>query len=364
MIEKKKEHSRARKYLLTINNPDKHNLSHDIIIQTIKESKIAVRYFAICDETGAGGTYHYHVFLYFRNAIEFDTIKSMFPTANIQTAQGTAMQCKSYLLKSHKDHCKDANGFYSYKDTSGKIHEGQNHTDTFEEFGEMPEDKQGKRTDLEYIYNLVTEGYTNAEIVELRPDVAIKHLDKLNRLRHDYLADKYKSTRRLDLRVHYVTGRTGAGKSRDVLDAHGDSNVYRVTDYQHPFDSYKQEPVIVFEEFRSSIRLQDMLNYLDIYPLDLPARYSPKVACYTTVYVISNWTFEMQYAELQKDAEQKSSYDAWVRRFNGFVKDYTDEGIITYPTIQDYLNSFKKVPKGVKTPFETDGDSEPVPFDD
>ncbi len=364
MIEKKKEHSRSRKYLLTINNPADHNLTHDIIIQKIKDSKIAVRYFAICDETGSSGTYHYHLFLYFRNAIEFDTLKAMYPVANIQSALGTATQCKSYLLKSHKDHNKDADGFYSYKDASGKVHEGQNHTDTFEEFGEMPEDKQGKRSDLEYIYNLVKEGYTNAEIVELRPNIAIKHLDKLNRLRHDYLADKYKSTRRLELRVHYITGRTGAGKSRDILDEHGDCNVYRVTDYQHPFDSYNQQPVIVFEEYRSSIRLQDMLNYLDIYPLDLPARYSPKVACYTTIYVVSNWTFEMQYSELQKDIEQKSSYEAWIRRFNGIVKDYTLEGIITYPTIQDYLHRFKKLPEGVKSPFDTDEDSAIMPFDD
>ena len=101
-----------------------------------------------------------------------------------------------------------------------------------------------------------------------------------------------------------------------------------------------------------------MLNYLDIYPVILPARYTPKICCATTIYVVSNWTFEMQYAEIQKDPEQKSSYEAWIRRFNGYVKEYTENGIITYPTMQDYLQRFKKIPTGMKTPFDYDDSSE------
>ena len=180
------------------------------------------------------------------------------------------------------------------------------------------------------------------------------YIDKINKLRHSYLTDKFRGTRRLNLKVHYITGATGTGKSRDILDEHGDENVYRVTDYQHPFDSYQCQDVIVFEEFRSSIRLQDMLNYLDIYPVTLPARYSPKVACFSEIYVVSNWTFEMQYSELQKDPEQKSSYEAWIRRFNGVVKEYTKSGIITYPTIQDYLKrneEFRPVTDEDEMPF-------------
>lgn len=353
MIEKKQKNTRSRKYLLTINNPESHGLSHQTIISKINESKIAIRYVALCDEVGENGTYHSHVFLYFRNAIAFDSIKHMFPAANIQTALGTAEQCRSYLRKDHKEHNKNADGFYEYKDASGTVHKGQNLIDFFEEFGELPKDHQGFRSDLEQLYDYVKEGYTNAEIVDLMPKIAIRYLDKINRLRHDYLEDKYKGTRRLDLKVNYIFGATGTGKSRDILDEHGDSVVYRVTDYEHPFDSYKQEAVIVFEEFRSSLRLSDALNYMDIYPIDLPARYAPKVACFTTIYVVSNWPFENQYSELQKDPEQQSSYNAWVRRFNGVVKEYTGSGtVITYPTMQDYLQRFRKLPEGAKTPFD------------
>lgn len=56
------------------------------------------------------------------------------------------------------------------------------------------------------------------------------------------------------------------------MEKHGYGNVYRVTDYNHPFDRYNQEPVLCLNEFRSSLQIGDVLDYLDGYPLALPAR--------------------------------------------------------------------------------------------
>ena len=112
-----------------------------------------------------------------------------------------------------------------------------------------------------------------------------------------------------------------------------------------------------------------MLNYLDIYPVTLPARYSPRVACYDTVFVVSNWTFEQQYAEIQKDSEQRSTYEAWIRRFNGFVKEYYDVGKYRlYNSMQEYLHrheQFHVIPEGTKTPFDEEGEynQQELPFE-
>lgn len=347
------EMTRCRKWLLTINRPIEHDVSHESIKKALE--KYQIRYMAMCDETGSQGTYHIHLYIYFENAIIFKTLKQLFPSANIQAVKGTSEENRNYILKALPEHNKDAQGFYCYKDSSGKEHKGQNHTATFEEIGDCPEEHRGKRNDLIRMYQLVKEGMSNSEILEICPETAIKHVNKLDKLRHDYLINKYKSQRRLDLKVHYVSGKTGSGKSRDILDMWGDENVYRVTDYQHPFDSFQNELVMVFEEFRSSLRLQDMLNYLDIYPVTLPARYAPKVATFHTVYVVSNWSFKMQYAELQKDRDQKPSYEAWVRRFNGEVKIYGDNGITVYPTMQDYLNRDEG--------FQLIGNDDEIPFD-
>jgi hypothetical protein len=73
------------------------------------------------------------------------------------------------------------------------------------------------------------------------------------------------------------------------------------------------EDVMVFEEFRESLPIQEMLQYLDGYPLKLKARYQDRVACYTKVYVISNWSFYAQYKKEQKT--DKKTIDAFKRRF-------------------------------------------------
>lgn len=343
---KKIKNISGRKWLITINNPEKHGFSRENVIEKSHSLK-NIEYIAFSEEFAPStNTQHYHLFLYRSTGLSLQTLRNLFPNCRYDRANGSSLDNRNYVFKEGK-------WALSKKEES-------NVKESHYEFGECPIESQGARTDLEYMYQLVKDGCTNAEILEKCPETAIKHIDKLNKLRHAYLIDKFRGQRRLDLQVHYVSGKTGTGKSRDILDEHGDENVYRITDYQHPFDSYQCEPVLVFEEFRSSLRLQDMLNYLDLYPVTLPARFAPKVGCFTTVYVVSNWTFEMQYAELQKDLEQVASYEAWIRRFNGVVKVYNDTGITTYPTIQDYLHRhFEPLPPEVKTPFD-DSDNQDI----
>lgn len=45
-----------------------------------------------------------------------------------------------------------------------------------------------------------------------------------------------------------------------------------------------------------------MINYLSIYPIQLPARYRDRVACYNTVYITSNLPIDRQYISVQEDA--------------------------------------------------------------
>lgn len=68
-----------------------------------------------------------------------------------------------------------------------------------------------------------------------------------------------------------------------------------------------------------------MLNYLDIYPLTLPARYSDRVACYTTVYITSNIPLEEQYQEIQRC--KLETWRAFLRRIH-VVREYRRDGTV------------------------------------
>ena len=74
----------------------------------------------------------------------------------------------------------------------------------------------------------------------------------------------------------------------------GGTSYHRVTDYQHPFDSYSGEEVLILDEFDGEMRLSTLLNVLDIWPTMLPARYADRVAAYSQVILVSNeapWSF-------------------------------------------------------------------------
>ena len=150
-------------------------------------------------------------------------------------------------------------------------------------------------------------------------------------LRHTFssiLEEKYRNVFR-QMTVTYIFGPTGTGKTRSVKEGCGYSNCYAVSDYHHPFDGYRGQKVMLFDEFHSSLPLNSMLQYLDGYPLELPCRYANKQACYTEAYIISNLPLEKQYVSEQH--EKPEAWDALLRRINcvrvfdldGSHKDYT-----------------------------------------
>lgn len=220
--------------------------------------------------------------------------------------------------------------------------------ETFEEFGTMPLAGHGRSTELAQLYQMLKDGYSNVEILETNPD-NILNLQQIDKARLEILYDKYKNERRLDLIVTYVCGETGVGKSKNILDTHGDSNVYRVTDYKHSFDSYSGEDVMVFEEFRSDLPIGNILNYADVYPLQLPARYNNKQACYHYVYIVSNWRLEEQYQNIRQ--EHPKTWQAFLRRIHK-VRIYKDVGVWEEYDTTEYLNGFYRIRDGERTPFD------------
>lgn len=306
-------------FQLTINNPLEYGFDHLNIKKTLIEGFTTLRYFCMADEIGKGGTPHTHIYVCFYSRVRFSTIKKKFPPAHIETAHGSVQSNIDYIRK---------RGKWEDTDKAETSVEG-----TFDEWGTAPIQK-GVLKNMEELYKMIESGYSNAEILSINNDYILS-IDKLDKVRTMLLTEKYKGVRRTELKVVYISGATGTGKTRGVLDAHGDENVYRVSDYQHPFDGYGYQPVLVFDEFRSSLKLSDMLNYCDIYPLQLPARYANKFACYKTVYIISNWKLEEQYTEVQKDNPE--SWKAFLRRIHE-VRTYDADGQITvYDTVDSYL---------------------------
>ena len=296
--------AQSRKWLLTINNPLDHGMTHDEIID--RAQKFNPDYVCLADEIGASGTLHTHVYLYSSSPMRFGTVKKRFPTAHIDKATGTSKEIRDYVCKQGK---------WADTDKAQTSVEG-----TFKEFGTLPSASQEKSPKMAQLMQDVKDGYSTTEIIENDPSFAFK-INDIEALREKLLFERFRKENR-PVKTNYLFGDSGTGKTRSIYEKHPPEDVYRITDYSGQsgarFDDYHGEPVIVFEEFHSQVPISAMLNFLDIYPLRLPARYRDRVACFDTVYITSNIPLEQQYQEIQR--KELETWRAFLRRIHSVTE--------------------------------------------
>lgn len=306
--------TQARKWALVINNPLEAGLDHAAIRKILH--RFSPTYFCMADEIATTGTYHTHIFLLAPSPIRFSTIKNRFPTAHIEKAYGSAKTNRAYILKE---------GRWADTDKAETSVSG-----TFEEWGDLPAEKEEEAPEMFKLIQDLRAGKTVMEIIEDNPKLAFR-IREIETLRQAILEEKYSAENRA-LEVTYLYGASGTGKTRGIFEKHDRKSICRITDYGGRngvrFDAYHCQDVLVLEEFHSQIPISAMLNYLDIYPLTLPARYTDRIACYTKVYITSNIPLEEQYRDIQR--YQMETWRAFLRRVQNVIEYLRDGSTVQH----------------------------------
>lgn len=318
--------SQSRKWQLVIMNPrekEKYKQYWDnpaLLLEYIKACYPKVEYACISLERGLeeGHIEHIHIFMYADAFIRKSSFKDNFPNVHYESCRGSCLDNRNYLFKMGK---------WELTEKVKERIEGMQF-----EYGELPKERQGRRTDLNALYEYIKEGKTNAEIYAISP-AYMKYANSLDRIRQDIIRERSKTQWR-DVEVTYIWGASGTGKTRTIMESHGYENVYRTTDYSHPFDGYICQEVLDLEEFRSDLRISDMLQILDGYPVELGARYANKQACFTKAYITTNIDLWDQYKNKQEDDWE--TFKAFIRRIKK-VKVYHSKTDIKEYSIVDYI---------------------------
>ena len=279
----------ARRYILTINNPIQ---TDDAFSDYVK----GLEHFKYCIFQREKGheceTEHFQVFIIFSIAKRFTTIKNYFPTAHIEETKGTNAQCREYCSKS---------------DTlvSGPY-----------ELGQFAEERS--RTDISNYIEMVKLGASDEELSTLFPKLYLSNISKNAVIRGKYLESQY-LTKFRDIEVTYIYGKPGSGKTSYIYNNFGFESVYNVPMYDYTaFDNYNCEDILLLDEFTGQWSVQYMNKLLDRYPLRLRARFANKVACYTKVFIISNYKLSELYKTEQ--AENLDIYNSFKRRIKTILK--------------------------------------------
>jgi len=280
-----KKSERSISYILTI--PFKHN-NKIIKIKDIVSKLSPYKYLVFQLEQGQDTGYkHYQLYVEFENARYWTSIQKIFGFAHIEIRNGTQKEAYDYCTK---------------EDT--RLH------GPFE-FGKRPvfNSKNTNSGLREKFIQAISLGASDRDLLLQFPTIFKKQM--VDEYRSILGVKDYYEVNNRDLEVIYLFGLSGVGKSSYIRREHEANDIYVVSDYdKDPFGNYNGQDIIVFDEYRSNFNLTQILQYLDIYPLFLPSRYTNKLAKYTKVYVVSNWSLEQQYINLPHQDRQ-----AFLNRF-------------------------------------------------
>ena len=289
----------SRKWLLTINNPAEIGLTHNRIKELLALSN--PDYSCMVDEIATTGTPHTHVFVYSRSPIRFNTLKSRFPTAHIDKAQGSVKECRDYLRKEGKWENTDK--------------EKTNLSKTFEEIGVIPNPNNENNPELEDIIEAIKTGKSTYKIINEHPKYTFRSRD-IDILRQTFLFDLYRTKTR-KITAIYIKTYSVINAVQLIYSVFPPEDICRITYYRKngiDFDSYSDQKILVFDGFHSQVPLEAMVRYLDGMPTMLPARFNDRIACFDTVIIVS-------YLELRNQYMAERDYNSEL--FNAFLRQIT-----------------------------------------
>lgn len=214
---------RSRNWCFTLNNPTPQ--------EEMEVRLTTCEYIVFGHEKGENETPHLQGYIEFKNAKDLSSMKKSMPRAHFEKRKGTAKQAADY--------CKKDGDFWEQGTIS----------------------KQGHRTDLEIVADMVKEKQPMVNIAEEQAVTYIKFHRGIEALKYQLQRDRNPDIPPI---ITWSWGKTGVGKTRTAFEFH-DRNVY-IKDGTQWWNGYEQQEGIIIDDFDGRWPFRDLLRLLDRYP--------------------------------------------------------------------------------------------------
>ncbi|MBR2882012.1 MAG: hypothetical protein IKB96_06760 [Prevotella sp.] len=310
-----KKNESARSWFCVLNNPKE--LFGDVTPEEMVNSAIEMwcedkpqRSCAVNYEIGDTGNHHMHMVLEDPAKVRFSAIQKLFKGMHIEPTRGNKEQANDYIQKKG-----------SFEEKSHTVVVPAVYRGTIKA-------NQGARKDLDIIQELLEQGMTPNEIMDM--DINYRKHEAL--IRKQFFRKRLLETPTLRMvKVVWHVGESGSGKTNtytQLVEQHGKDNVYLMTDYDNGgFDNYCAEPILFMDEFKGNFRFQTLLNYLDKYPVQVHCRYANAYALWNEVHITSVFPPEEAYRSMVEPSERdKDKIDQLFRRITTICYHYKENG--------------------------------------
>lgn len=274
--------SRHRRWFLTVPAEGDKGVNRDELEQALEPYSAYLGQL----EQGEGGTEYRHWQLVLVNdePIRFSTLRRKLPTAHLEPVKN--LRAALAYVQKEDTRVEDEKPL-----VKGEISPGPG---------------QGHRSDLDELRTRILQGQETADELILSDSSAWRH----SRLVGDLVSarDRRRQEGKLrNVQVRVVFGDTGTGKTRATLDGlQSLGSVCRVTHWgPGAFDGYDGQENLVLDEFAGQPPIEELLTWLDRYPVALPARYRARQAAFVRVVLCSNappWTWYRYAPKAQRAA--------------------------------------------------------------
>lgn len=221
----------------------------------------------ICPTTSRS---HLQGYVEFNTTLRLAALKKLSNSAHWESAKGSREQCVAYCQKQDSR----AGGEDPVYSTCDPI------------LSEKA--TQGKRNDLLECAQLISSGeWDRAQVYDQRPDLVLKFTKGVNELLRYREQSNTKQQR--SVTVHVIHGPAGSGKTRYAF---GDGRDVFILENSNAnavwWDGYMGESRLIIDDFYGWIPHNQLLRFLDIYPLRLDIKGGTCYAQWDTVYITSN----------------------------------------------------------------------------
>lgn len=270
-----KNSRRSRRWVFTLNNPSD--------ADSVPDEWASWAYLVWQKERGEEGTPHLQGFVCWSKPASLAFCKSQSPRAHWEIARGTLDQCVAYCTKKET------------RELGPWVR------------GHKPQ--PGKRNDIIDVTEAIDEGMSLAEVAKSYPSTYVKYHSGIKSYRLE-TANKNRG----QPHIYILWGPTGCGKSRFVHSTFPGA-------YRKPrgnwWDGYHTQEVVIFDDFYSWIRYDELLRILDWYPhlVEIKGSY---VALVATTFVFTSNQDPMLWYRGGKDGKPERDRSALWRRIKQF----------------------------------------------
>lgn len=254
---------RARDWCFTINN---YTADQETALKEYDQLPNLV-YLVFGREVGESGTRHLQGYIYFKNARSFNAIRKLLFNAHIEKTKGTPKQASDY--------CKKDGDYY--------------------EIGELPQ-KQGQRNDLEEIRDLVKQGKSIRDCIE----VATSYQSvKMAEVYFKY----FEKPRTWKPKVYWLYGPTGTGKTKKAYEILGE-DCYTAMSTGKWWEGYDGHENVLIDDMRKDfMKFHELLRLLDRYAMKVETKGGSRQFLAKTIVITSCYHPEFLF-ETREDIQQ------------------------------------------------------------